>query len=375
MEKKDYSVLHLIDIFDARYQRDQQIIVSLQSQIGYSVTVVTSTYDDEWCLHRRTAFKKWEARFKGINVCHSLSFKPALFETVVYVPSPHIFDRYDVIHTYGPWSYSSYLTCLLKKHSKTPVVMRADFSGQGYQRARRSGFWRSLLRLQFRYADAITAFTPAEKQFLIDVGIPGEKISVIPLGINLSKFHNEASRARSASEIAIGYMGRFAPIKGAHRLVAPLSRILKEYPDVKVIFAGPRQDKKYFTRIMCEMKPNANFSYIGPSDPLTFFAQCEIIIIPSISETAAITVKEAMAAGKAIVASNIHPINSYVQHGLSGLLIDTDEEIYESCKRLIDDQILRTSLQKRALDQSTEFSDREMVRRIEEVYDSVAVSK
>jgi glycosyltransferase involved in cell wall biosynthesis len=373
--KKGYSVLHLIDIFDVRYQRDQQTIASLQSEIGCDVTVVTSTYNDEWRVNRRSLFKNWEADFKGINIYHTYATKLPFFNTAIYIPSAHVLDRYDIMHAYGPWSYSSYLACILKKIAKTPLVMRADFSGQGYQRAKRSRFWRSLLRLQFRYADAITAFTPAEKQFLIDVGIPEEKISVIPLGIDLSKFHNEASRARSASEVAIGYMGRFAPIKGAHRLVAPLSRILKEYPDVKVIFAGPQQDKKYFSRIMCEMRPNANFSYIGPSDPLTFFDQCEIVVIPSISETAAITVKEAMAASKAIVASNIHPINSYVRHGLSGLLIDTDEEIYESCKRLIDDEVLRTNLQEKALDQSAEFSDRQMVRRIKEVYDSVAVSK
>jgi glycosyltransferase involved in cell wall biosynthesis len=108
---------------------------------------------------------------------------------------------------------------------------------------------------------------------------------------------------------------------------------------------------------------------------LTFFDQCDIVIVPSTRETGAIVVKEAMAAGKAIIASNINPIASYLQHGSSGLLIDTDEEIYESCKRLIDDQVLRTNLQERALDQSAEFSDRQMVRRIEEVYDSVAGSR
>lgn len=372
--KKGYSVLHLIDIFDARYQRDQQIIVSLQSQIGYGVTVVTSTYDDEWRPHRRNSFKKWEARFKGINVYHSLSLKPALFETVVYVPSRHVFDRYDVIHAYGPWSYSSYLACFLKKHSKTPVVMRADLSEQGYQRVRRRAVWRAMLGAQFSCADAITAFTPAEKQYLIDIGITEEKIWIVPVGIDLSKFRKAAISTRS--EIIIGYIGRFAATKGVHRLVSPLSRILREYDNVKVIFAGPRQDQTYFDRIVREMEQYANFSYIGaPSDSLTFFNQCDIVIVPSTKETGAIVVKEAMAAGKAIIASNINPIASYVQHGLSGLLIDTDEEIYESCKRLIDDPVLRTNLQERALDQSAEFSDRQMVRRIEEVYDSIAVSK
>jgi glycosyltransferase involved in cell wall biosynthesis len=310
----------------------------------------------------------------SINVHHSLSLKPAFFEAAVYVPSPHVFDPYDVIHAYGPWSYSSYLACLLKKRSKTPVVMRADLSEQAYQRARRSAVWRSLLSVQFSCADAITVFTQAEKQYLTNLGITAEKIWVVPVGIDLSKFRKTAISTRS--ETVIGYIGRFAATKGVHRLVSPLSRILREYDNVKVIFAGPRQDQTYFDRIMREMEQRANFSYIGaPSDTLTFFDQCDIVIVPSTRETGAIVVKEAMAAGKAIIASNINPIASYLQHGSSGLLIDTDEEIYESCKRLIDDQVLRTNLQERALDQSAEFSDRQMVRRIEEVYDSVAGSR
>jgi glycosyltransferase involved in cell wall biosynthesis len=370
--KKDYSVLHLIDIFDVRYERDQQRIVSVQAERGYNVTVVTSTYNDEWRRNQRSSFEKWEANFKGIDIHHNAAVKLPFFKTVVYVPGARAFGHYDIIHAYGPWSYSSYLSCILKKVTKVPVVMRADFPEGAYQTAKRSRFWRSLLRAQFTSADAITAFTTAEKRYLTDLGIGGDKIWVIPMGVNLSKFRTAANRARAQNEIVIGYIGRFAPLKGVHRLVSPLSKILQEYENAEVIFAGPQHDRAYFNHIMNEMKQYTNFSYLGIlRDSITFFKQCDIVIMPGMREAGAITAKEAMAAGKAVVAFNVYPFNSYLTNEVSGLLVDTEADLYNGCKRLIEDPDLLERLQKGALSQSPDFGDRQMVDKIEEMYDYV----
>jgi glycosyltransferase involved in cell wall biosynthesis len=374
--KTGYSVLHLIDIFDARYERDQQRIVALQSESAYNVTVVTSTYNDEWRRSPHSSFREWEAGLKGVDICHSPAVKLPLFETVVYLPASRALCNYDIIHAYGPWAYSSYLACILKEFTSTPVVMRADFSELGYQRAKRSLFWRLLLYTQFRYADAITTFTQAEKHYLTDLGIAEKKIWVIPAGVDLAKFGNAVNNARPEREPVIGYIGRFAPLKGVHRLVAPLSQILREYENVKVIFAGPQYDRAYFARIVKEMSQFANFTYIGtPHDSVTFFNQCDIIVIPGMRDTGAITAKEAMAAGKAVVAFNAYPFNSYIANELSGLLINAENDIYESCKRLIENPGFRKKIQKAALIQARDFGDREMVGKIEEMYDSILTLK
>jgi len=55
-EKNVYSILHLIDIFDVRYERDQQRIAALELEWGHNVTVVTSTYNDEWRRNKRSLF-------------------------------------------------------------------------------------------------------------------------------------------------------------------------------------------------------------------------------------------------------------------------------------------------------------------------------
>lgn len=369
--KNGYSVLHLIDIFDVRYERDQQRIVFVQAERGNTVTVLTSTYNDEWRRDQRSSFETWEANFKSVDIHHNAAAKLPFFLTVVYYPGVHALGHYDVIHAYGPWSYSSYLACILKRVIKVPVVMRADFNELGYKRAKRSRFWQSLLRAQFRSADAITTFTDAEKEYLADLGIERDKIWVVPIGVNLTKFQTAANRVRPPNEIVFGYLGRFAPLKGVHRLVSPLSKILREYDSAKVIFAGPQQDRAYFNRILNEMKQYANFSYLSNlHDSITFFEQCDVVVLPSFREAGAITAKEAMAAGKAVIAFNVYPFNSYITHEVSGFLVNTETDLYDCCKRLIDDPDLLEQLQKRALSQSSNFGDRQMVDKIEEIYDS-----
>jgi len=375
-DRTHYSVLHLIDIFDARYERDQQRIIALQLERGYNVTVVTSIYNDEWRRTPRSLFREWEAGLKGADVHHYPAVKLPFLETVVYLAGLRALCNYDIVHAYGPWAYSSYLACILKKFTPAPVVMRADFSEPGYQRAKRNLFWRVLLRAQFRFADAITTFTQTEKHYLTDLGIAERKIWVIPVGVDLAKFGNSLNSARPEKEPVIGYIGRFAPLKGVHHLVAPLSQILREYENVKVIFAGPQNDRAYFEGIVKEMGRFTNFSYIGtPHDSITFFNQCDIILIPGMRDTGAITAKEAMAAGKVVVAFDTYPFNSYITNELSGLLINVEHDIYESCKRLIEDPGFRKRIQKAALIQARDFGDREMVGKIEEMYNAILTVK
>ena len=78
-----------------------------------------------------------------------------------------------------------------------------------------------------------------------------------------------------------------------------------------------------------------------------------------------------MASGKAIVASNVRPLNEYLKHGVSALLVDTEEEIYSSCKRLIEDADLRAKLGAAARKESSKYSDLAMIRKLEQIYTCV----
>ena len=84
---------------------------------------------------------------------------------------------------------------------------------------------------------------------------------------------------------------------------------------------------------------------------------------------------QARSSGLAIVASNIRPLNEYLEHEVSAILVNTDAEIYDACKRLIEDDVLRAQLAARAQKKASKYSGLTMIRNLEEIYASVKDSE
>ncbi len=367
-----WSVLHLINVFDARYQRDQQQIVDLQHRRGYDVTVVTSRYDDESNRRGARFFQDAEKHLRGVKIFHTHSCKIPLGTSqpaVIYRPNSAVFKPYDITHIHGLTSYSCVLGCLFKRVNRTRLVTRSDLSQEGYALLKSNAAWRTVFFKLLRSIDAVYAYTELEKAVLVEVGIPEDDIWVVPLGVRLEQFYEYVSREDADHTLTIGYIGRFDREKGVHRLVEPLSKILREYDFVQVTFAGPTHDVRYANNVLSRMRALPNFSYLGrPAETPPFYRRCDIIVIPSLYDTGTIVALEAMASGKAIIASNVRPLNEYLEHGVSGLLVETEEEIYSCCKRLIEDADLRAKLGAAARKESSKYSDLAMIRKLEQVY-------
>ncbi|MGP8011921.1 MAG: glycosyltransferase family 4 protein [Halobacteriota archaeon] len=123
------------------------------------------------------------------------------------------------------------------------------------------------------------------------------------------------------------------------------------------------------SNVLGRMRTLPNFCYLGrPAETPPFYHRCSIIVIPSLYDTGTIVALEAMASGKAIVASNVRPLNEYLEHGVSALLVETEEELYSSCKRLIEDGDLQAKLGAAARKESSKYSDLAMIRKLEQAY-------
>jgi glycosyltransferase involved in cell wall biosynthesis len=293
---------------------------------------------------------------------------------IIYSPSLALLKPHDVTHVHGLTSYSCVLGSLFKKINHAKLVARSDLSQEGYDLLKNNAAWRSIFFKLFKSIDAVYAYTASEKAILLDLGFPEDAVWVVPLGIDLSRFYRRVTRHNAALAPTIGYIGRFDPVKGVHRLVEPLTRILREYVGAKVVFAGSRDDFQYADAILDRMGAFTNFSYLGPlaaSDTPAFYYNCDIVLIPSLYDTGAIVALEAMASGVAIIASDIRPLNDYFKHEVSAILVKTEAEIYNACKRLIEDDALRAKLAAAAQKEATKYSGLTMIRKLEEIYANI----
>jgi len=254
-ESPHFSVLHLINAFDARYERDQRLMVDLQHQRGYDVTVVTSRYDDQSCRRGALFFRDAEQQLGGVKIFHTRSCKirSGSQPVIIYNPSVELLKPHDITHVHGLTSYSCVLGSLFKKVNRAKLVARSDLSQAGYNLLKNNAVWKSIFFKLFKSIDAVYTYTASEKALLLDLGFPKDGVWVVPLGIQLSRFYRNVSSDNVSLAPTIGYIGRFDPVKGVHRLVAPLSRILREYSHTKVVFAGSKDDVQYADAILDRM--------------------------------------------------------------------------------------------------------------------------
>jgi glycogen synthase len=201
------------------------------------------------------------------------------------------------------------------------------------------------------------------------------EVKVIPNGIDVELFDaSEQINARDEFGIPKGkpmifFAGRMEQRKGIHLCERIASEILKKH-DVAFVFAG--QDlfdfmKRELLPKLEAMNLRGSVHYLGKLDlkgVRSCLRQADIFLLPSIWENCPYSCLEAMAAGRAIVASDAGGLPELLENGTSGLLARSgDPDAYIAClERLIEDADLRQKLGAAAR------------RRIEEKYTDVAIA-
>ncbi len=176
------------------------------------------------------------------------------------LPHPKLFSNYDLIHVYTVGSHSSFIGYFIKLIKPTKVVMRVEMSTGLFLRLKGNPAFKWIVLNLLTGADALYSYTRREKELLVEIGVPENKISIIPVGVDYRKF---SKIQKVGGNVTVGYLGRLLPFKGAHRLVQSLSKLMTECPDVRVIFAGPKTEVHYADSIINAMSANPNFSYLG----------------------------------------------------------------------------------------------------------------
>ena len=91
------KVLHLVDTFEAKYERDQIQMVRMCLKKGFDTTVISSTFDSDGNLKTRAYFREWDETLKPATIIRPPSFKlklPRLKPVLIYLLHPKLFDNY-----------------------------------------------------------------------------------------------------------------------------------------------------------------------------------------------------------------------------------------------------------------------------------------
>jgi glycosyltransferase involved in cell wall biosynthesis len=254
---------------------------------------------------------------------------------VLYKPLKH---EIDIVHAHVGNPPASIAAHWYAKKKKKPFVITYHGDGQwnwGGVIRRTSVYFYSkhLLDRTLSYADVIIS----PSRYYIDesrvLGKYKDKIVVIPNGINVDEFDVGYSKEQCRGKLGLSinsrmilFVGTLSPHKGPDILIKAMSGIVKEVPDVKLVFVGHGGMRKELEMLSKKLGVEKNVEFAGFVEenmkPL-YYRAADVFCLPSVMnhEIFGIVNLEAMACSVPVVASKIGGVPDVVKDGENGLLV------------------------------------------------------
>jgi glycosyltransferase involved in cell wall biosynthesis len=206
---------------------------------------------------------------------------------------------------------------------------------------------------------------------------------VINNGIDQKKFNPAATyknvRAElniPADKILVLFIARFTSHKQPLALIHAFEQALGKNPALHLLMVGDGDQKQEAVELIQKKSLDTHIT-LQPfrQDVPSVLASADIFVLPSLWEGLPIGLLEAMAMGKAIIASNVDGTSEIIQNEQNGILVETENLVNNLSKALVNlsgDESKRRRFGNRAIETvQKKYSATEMTRQIEQIYISL----
>jgi glycosyltransferase involved in cell wall biosynthesis len=203
---------------------------------------------------------------------------------------------------------------------------------------------------------------------------------VVNNGIDLQKFNPDKNFRNIRKEIGLPenallvlFIARFTSHKQPLSLIRAFAEALPSNPQLHLLMVGDGDQVEEARKIIEELKLKDKITLVPfRQDVPDVLASADIFVLPSLWEGLPIGLLEAMAMGKAIIASNVDGTSEIIFHQENGWLIETKDLVSNLAKAIIiisKDEENRKRLGQNARNTVSErFNAKTMTRQIENIY-------
>lgn len=291
---------------------------------------------------------------QGLNLVHSHGYKPNIFLSLL--PG----RNFKAVSTVHGWAKQS-----------------AGMKGK---------FYEFLDGAALKRMDRVIAVSRAVMEDMIRCGLKKDGIDLIYNGIELvpklSSFDRFSIRQKhgiSRDTFIIGAVGRLAKVKGHIYLVEAMPSILEVIPDCKLFIAGDGPLKEDLETLIDKLGITNHVKLFGYVKEIwAFLEMIDLFAMPSLSEGLPLSLLEAVASGKLILASGVGGIPEVVHSLDFGRLVPPAHapSIAKAVRDIFCDrnrmQKASSVYRKLILDR---FSSTEMAKHYLSVYSSLMIAK
>jgi glycosyltransferase involved in cell wall biosynthesis len=267
----------------------------------------------------------------------------------------------DIVHTHA--SKAGALGRLAAHHCGVKIIIHT-YHGHvfhSYFGKIKTTFYKIVERYLAKITTGIIAISETQKYELSEIFkiAPKDKIEVIPLGLDLSAFVEKSNESRlkarkklslSSDEVAIGIIGRLAPIKDHHFFLDAIELVLsKTKIKIRVFIVGDGTEKFSIQERVNEI----NSKYPGKikmtswiREMVPIYHALDLVCLSSKNEGTPVSLIEAQAAGLPVLSNDVGGVRDIVKNGKSGYIVPKNnlQAYTEKLLELIESPELRTQM-------------------------------
>jgi glycosyltransferase involved in cell wall biosynthesis len=223
-------------------------------------------------------------------------------------------EHYDIVHLHTKRAHA--LSAWLPHGDGAPkyvVTRRMDYP------EKRNCYIRYLYN---SCVDGVVAISQPIVDLLLDAGVDAGKIRLIHSGIDVVRFDACTGSANANRVPTIGIAAVLEERKGHRFLLEAVAQLKARGMNFRCLLAGEGSERKSLEEMVTRLGLEQEVGFLGfVADTRSFLAGIDIFVLPSLHEGLGVAALEAMAAGKAVVASHVGGLEELISDGLTGFLV------------------------------------------------------
>ena len=250
---------------------------------------------------------------------------------------------------------------------------RGPLPGLARELVIRSSLW--IKKFVLRYVDCTVVLSPGDSDLhAATFGKFSRKTTMIYNGLDPARMQGVMSGTLGNEEgiLRVLTVAHLNNQKGHRYLLEAIPAIRRELPQTRFFLAGEGHLRKELETLSRTLDVDRFVAFLGTRDDVpNLLVSADLVVLPSLFEGLPLTLLESMAAGRAIVATDVPGNRDAVVDGATGLLVPPadPESLARAIIRLLADRSLRTAMGERGKARlASVFTLRAMCDRTEDLY-------
>jgi glycosyltransferase involved in cell wall biosynthesis len=231
--------------------------------------------------------------------------------------------------------------------------------------------------------DRLIVVSHAIDRKVVEEGRLGAPRVLIYNGVDLERYDHQGPCCTLRDEYGmepdspiVGVIGRLELEKGHPTLLEAWPLVLRDVPGAYLVIVGEGSRQDALHQIAVEQGVERHVIFTGRRDDIpAVTAALDVAVLPSYREAQGLTILEAMALSRPVVASNVGGIPEMIEDGVTGLLVPPHDAaaLAGAITRLLRDHPLADTLGRAGHDLVHDrFCVQLMVNKVQELYDEGA---